>query len=189
MARDKVEIALFVADAAWNLCVLFPLFVIYWSGTWALIDLYVGKWLPDREVFGCCVCIFIGGFLMVESHFVFPLLKMMFATVSQRSVKHLVASRTCIYVCALGGLFYWRGVWDIAVLLMGDGIEAAVAVTLIALALLVLLKSSSSPIGSPFFLSIDLRQDFYEVPTRFRQNVSLVIELPLCERMYFEYSW
>lgn len=172
MSYTRVELGLFVIDALWNLCVLFPVLVLFWTGTWDLVDVYMDRLFPNQTLVSGGMSIVIGGIILISGYFVIPLLKEFVCPFSWRSLKHIVVSRICMYVCSVGNMFFWRGLWNTTLILVGIDPWILPAMAFIALVLVILLKSTVNCIGCPFGIHLDTSPDFYDTSPRFRQQVS-----------------
>ena len=187
---DRIEKIFFVVDFLWSLFVIFPLLVVFWGGTWGLMDVYFQNATNEfcsyalkldqnhqntndtgkLTACGASISIGVGVFLCLFFFYLLPVLGSMIR-VNNRSPVHVLVSRLCIYFFAFGGLFFWRGVWIITDMLIGWNMNILIGTTVAAEALLILSRSSANAIGTPFVLGLDTCSDFYETYPRFRQKV------------------
>lgn len=157
-------------DIAWSLCVIFPLTALYWSGTWKLLDLYV---VPDDYDLSAVVCVLIGTFIGLFSFAIFPWLKHHIRI--SCSIKHIIISRTCIYINAAGILMYWRGVWNLSLQYFFNSLASSVLVVMACIVFLVLFKCCGQAVGNPFCISLDTGPDIYDSATRFKSQVCRIV--------------
>ena len=104
----------YIADALWSCTVVCPLIIVYWSGTWRLLDLMCGTSDP---YLGAYYCLVIGAVANVTGYYGLPLLSKFAGSLD--GLQHILISRLFLYVYAFNVIVYWRGVWNFADLLAG----------------------------------------------------------------------
>ena len=185
---EKIEKMLAVVDFLWSLFIVFPVLVVFWGGTWGLMDIYF-QTATDKlcgyalqldqntntnsgilATCGASISIGVGVSLCLLLFYLLPVLGKMIP-VNNLSLKHVLVSRLCIYLMACGVIFFWRGFWLIADMFIKRNLKILAGITVSAEVLLILLRSSADGIGSPFVLEIDTCSDFYATYPRFRQKV------------------
>jgi len=98
-----------VADVIWSSAVVCPLIIVYWSGTWRLLDLGLASF---DSSFGAIYCMICGLLLTFSGYIILPLLARVAGPLN--SLHHVLVSRSFLYFYALGVIVYWRGVWNFA---------------------------------------------------------------------------
>jgi len=170
LSLSSEPVALYILDAVWSLNVIFPLLVVYWSGTWYLLDVYV---TPTDYQLSAMICLVAGAAIILG---VFHLMPFFSRHIPIRwSIRHVVVSRTIIYVSALGVLVYFRGVWNLVNPLLQENVAATVVVTALCQLILVLLRAAGNAAGSPLIMGLDTAEDFYKAPPRFRTPVCFFV--------------
>ena len=169
----RTEICLHVADVFWSIFLITPLTIFYWGGTWKLMDLFI---LPGQTVYSAVVSLAVGTVGCLAGYILMPYLDR-YRPVSTSnytapfSYKHILVSRTCIYILALAVLNYWRGLWTLLDHYIGtDPIPNAICVGASCFILL-LLRASGNTVSSPFFIELDTSPDVYKPFTRFNVQV------------------
>lgn len=167
----KVEFCLRVVDTLWSCFIVTPLVIFYWSGTWKLVDSYI---LPDKELdkpslLSSYVSLGIGTAIGITGYLILPLLSEHINP--QWTTKHVIVSRLFSYVYAFGTLNFWRGIWNLMDHFVGTGLTQSLICYAVAKLILIVLRSASSCLSSPFLVTKDHRDDFYRAYTRFRSEV------------------
>jgi Fuseless len=104
----------YVINVVWSCAVICPLIIVYWSGTWGLLDLCFASFDATSDVIYCST---FGSLVTISGYIVLPLLAHVAGSLN--SMRHLVVSRLFLYIYAFGMIAYWRGVWNCAELLAG----------------------------------------------------------------------
>ncbi len=172
MSMDaRVDVKLRVLDTLWSCFIITPLVVFYWSGTWKLADAYI---LPDNSsdvpLLSSYVSLGIGIAIGLCGFLILPLLSE--NLYPECTVKHVVISRIISYIYGFGILNFWRGVWNITDYFVGKDLKWSLISYAVTKLALILLRSVSSCLGSPFLIVKDHRDDFYKAYTLFRSDVS-----------------
>ena len=127
---EKIEKMFVVADFLWSLFIVFPEMVVFWGGTWGLMNVYFqnatnklcGYALGLDQNYqntnnsgilttcGTSISIEIGSLVCLIFFYLLPMLGREIP-VNNRSLKHVLVSRSCIYFMACGVIFFWRGFW------------------------------------------------------------------------------
>ena len=150
-------------DIAFNCLFLTPLAILWWSGTWRLLDSLI---TPDQSVKSRIISVVFGSIVSCLGY----LLK---AFLSHRHTHlprtiHLFLHYLLIYVHSLGGINFWRGVWDLRDIILKHYVESqsltnasAILVCIIFLALLIfrsVANCSSLPLSCVHDYGIEHRQ-------------------------------
>ena len=165
-----------ILDILYSLVICTPLSILFWSGTWKIMDLYI---YPNIITISSWISFAVGGFVATANYFLASLLGK-FVTV-ECALQHVILSRTLIYINALGHLNYWRGVWNLCDNLTGKGLLASLLSFILSHFILVLLRASGTCLFQPFSVTIDSRENFYETKPRFNTKVN-------CNLMYLIHS-
>jgi Fuseless len=105
----------YVIDVLWSSTVVCPLIIIYWSGTWRLLDLIFAS---SDELHSAVFCMIIGFIILFAGYEILPRLEEIAGVLN--GICHLVVSRSFLYIYAFGMIAYWRGVWNCAELWAGE---------------------------------------------------------------------
>ena len=172
MSNVKVDLCLRVADTLWSCFVVTPLVVLYWSGTWKLVDAYI---LPDDtggdpSLLSSYVSLGIGIAIGLSGYLILPILSEHINP--EWSVKHVLVSRIFSYIYGFGILNFWRGIWNITDHFAGKDLKWSLVCYAISKLILIVLRSVSSSVSSPFVITKDHRDDFYKAYTLCRSEVS-----------------
>ena len=96
-------------DVLWSCYVICPLIIVFWSGTWRILDLS----FFSLDAFSAAVWCWLLGFLItLAGYFVLPFLEATAGT--SDDYRHIVISKSFLYVYAFGMIAHWRGIWGIA---------------------------------------------------------------------------
>ena len=151
--------------------VIFPAVILYWSGTWKFLELYI---YPHHPYAAASLLLLVGFFILITGYFALPLLEdlVVLEDLQRDFTKHLLVSKVFNYITALGYIFLWRGVWMLTELSFGKSLHASLIVLAVSLGLLLPMKSISNAMTTPFILHLDSSSDFYKTAPRFRTQVS-----------------
>ena len=161
------DVFLAVADTVLCLFVFFPLAVLHWRGTWDLLDVYL---VPSNLLYSSWASIIIGG----SGCFFGYLLQHPLGRWAYRGsrVRYVLVSRIYLYVFSWTVLCYWRGLWNLMDLYMGEGLLNAVTWYILGVALSALFRTLRTNAGLPVQIQIDTDPDMIcEPDTRFKTTV------------------
>eukprot|EP00092_Neocalanus_flemingeri_P028997 GFUD01031480.1.p1 GENE.GFUD01031480.1~~GFUD01031480.1.p1 ORF type:complete len:372 (-),score=93.34 GFUD01031480.1:415-1530(-) len=170
-----------LADFLWSSVVVAPLVVLYWRGSWDLLDDLVypppeegSIKLEDaphpaiqRQLSGL-VCYMVG--LLVR--ICLDLSKYHIGEFLKTKSKYIRLSCSWIFnaVYALAGVSFWRGVWFLMKLDIGVGTVQLLVVLCGSLAVLIFTKVPKSLISSPLAISLDKHEVTFQNGTFFRKT-------------------
>jgi len=172
------EFLLSLADLLWTCVVVAPLVVLYWRGSWDLLDdlVYpftsdVGVTLPftaiKKQKSGL-VCYLVGLLIRVS----LDLSK--FHIGEFLGTKHKLIRFCCGWIFnaiyALAGVSFWRGVWFLMKLDIGVGTVQLLVVHCGSLLVLVFTNVPKSLISPPLSISLDNHQTTFQIGTFFRKT-------------------
>jgi len=161
---------LFVADALWSCFVVFPLLVLYWSGTWFLLDIYL---FPKNLMYSALASLIAGSMILFLIYYALPLLGQHISV--GWTLKHVIVSRCMIYVTALGVLLYFRGIWNLVDTLAIEKLEISIIIVVSNQLALILLRASVNAAGSPLIVQMDISDDFYLLSTRCKTTIDSLL--------------
>lgn len=157
-------------DAVFSATIAGPAVVGYWRGTWNLSSAYI---YPADARLSSLVSILIG----FSGLFVFNLGQHLFATVLNPDKHRLVfylGSRLYTAIFGICCVNAWRGTWlalDLYTELSFNSVFTTTCLSLLVLATMRTLRNISAP---PFAISLDTFDSYFDVPTLFRVNVSVL---------------
>jgi hypothetical protein len=150
--------------------IIFPIVIVYWSGSWKLLDVYV---FPDDEKVSSIVCTAAGSFLLLLAYFVLPLLKLVMLRYGQNTWMYVILSRLMIYLCGIIIIVLWHGWWGLQDLYFPDEFHYNIVLAVVPAAILIPLKSVSALVSTPFQCTSDLTTSIFDASPRFRTTVSI----------------
>jgi len=184
MLRTK-DWLLSLADFLWSCVVVAPLVVLYWRGSWDLLEDLV--YPPETEgsikledapnqphheaiqnQLSGLVCYMIGLLVRIT----LDLTKFHIGEFLRTKSKYIRLSCSWIYnaVYALAGVSFWRGVWFLMKLDIGVGTIQLFVVLCGSLAVLIFTKVPKSLISSPLAISLDKHEVTFQNGTFFRKT-------------------
>lgn len=158
----REQLGVYCLDCLFSLLLVTPLSVLWWFGTWTILDIYNVPWL---------VCFLVGLFgYYIVAFWVAPVLGS--RIVAECSVKHVIISRVLNYVIAWLFVLGWRGLWYWMDELVGatrgqiisesdEPIALQAGILCAALVVLLCVRGVSMVVGNPFLLLCDLNHQFY----------------------------
>ena len=155
-----------VVDYVFACAVLTPLSMLWWAGTWVLMDQLI---YPQDIRLSGWICLAIGTATSYVGFFILPPLRTRITP--GWNWRHLLFSRLFVYVYGTGQLAFWRGVWELFDAYFGYGVVNNAVAAAVAEIILISLRAASNNLGPPFFLLLDNREDFYQTYPRFRTQV------------------
>jgi len=171
-----------LADFLWSSVVIAPLVVLYWRGSWDLLDDLV--YPPEKEgsikledapphsaiqkQMSGLVCYLAGLFIRIT----LDLSKFHVGEFLRTKSKWIRLSCSWIFnaVYAMAGVSFWRGVWFLMRLDVGVGTLQLLVVLCGSLAVLVFTKVPKSLISSPLAISLDKHEVTFQNGTFFRKT-------------------
>lgn len=174
--RDR-ETLYSIADVLWSSVVVSPLVLLYWRGTWELLDDFTGlnegpkansvsiKW---HSGLGCHL---IGLFIKILIDLsIFHLNEKIH--LSKNKTVHRCFGWLLTAVSGLADVMFWRGVWFLMRLDLKPGANPTVVAVVLGISLLILAGSSveRTLVASPCTLSLDAAQPSLKSGTYFRKT-------------------
>ncbi|EFX65689.1 hypothetical protein DAPPUDRAFT_65344 [Daphnia pulex] len=158
-----VHPAAVLTDTVLSLCLVAPMVVGYWRGTWFLLDAYL---YPDDAAASCWISLLLGfGSLLLATWF-------------QRQLQDYVTRQTpCIYfllsrlytvVLCFGCVNHWRGVWGTLDVYTGIGWTTALMSIVIGITGLIWLRAFRNIMAPPLVIIVDDPEGYFTFPTMFR---------------------
>lgn len=166
------------SDSLIAICIVTPLVVAFWRGTWSLMD-------QNSNIFPAINCFFLGG----AFHLSFAILRdVLSKTViaKNRTIVPLTTSHVIrkfyTYVFALSCVMHWRGTWGVLEMFCEFSALYTTIVTSCAVVGLAAMKSLKNTSAPPISVSLDCEDTSFTFPTRFEVKVSFYIFL---NKIYF----
>lgn len=150
------------ADFFWSGCVLAPLVVTYWRGTWDLLDdlLYPEKnpttsdqgltWYQQLSgLTSYLLGLFIRLILDIAMYYIKEFV--------ENKSKWIRVSLTWIYLAlySIAGVAFWRGIWTLMTKDIGLSWGKLLLILLVALLLTLVMKAGKSLLSSPIVINLD----------------------------------
>jgi len=196
---ERREMLLSLADLLWSALIVAPLVVLFWRGTWDILDVvvYPSDDLPEtqssRQLSGM-VCYLIG------------LLTRIFLDLIKFHLKEFLDTKPLL-IQTLGGLVFrgayafsgvsfWRGIWNL--MIQDVGLKTFQLIIVLVGSLLVLLFSrvSRSLISAPLGILLDNHSNTFESSTFFKRTPDTkwwflldVVFTNLVARQLVVFSW
>ncbi|XP_038113783.1 uncharacterized protein LOC6041637 [Culex quinquefasciatus] len=155
-------------DNLYAACVIGPLVVGYWRGTWNLMGEYI---YPSDLPTSLMISLALGVFgHLVFNIFQGPLRSHLNA--DKHRLVYYIASRLYTEIYGTVCVNTWRGGWEIINLYTTHNVLYVVVITLFCAVLLALLRGLRNITASPFVVVIDSRREYFDVPTYFKLSGS-----------------
>lgn len=162
-----------VLDSLLSSLLIAPAVIAYWRGTWNLFDLFL---LPQSREWSSLASLAFG----VVGHMFFTITQGQM-TRSFHPEKHrilyYVASRSYSYVYGAVCVSMWRGVWLALDIYSTKNPLIVTGVTLAAVIALIGMRTLRNVSSTPFAVVLDLCQGYFEIPTLFKIDVSMLVYL------------
>ena len=111
----------------------------------------------------------IGASTSVITQFVQPTL--LYMATSNGGLTYTTLCRLHLYVCGLGSLCYWRGVWNLVDLYTGTGWESSLAVYAVWQMLSFVTRTARTNVGLPLSIQLDTDPELLQANTAFNVKV------------------
>jgi len=172
----KKEMTWNLLNFLWSCIVVAPLTVLFWRGTWDLLAIMVYPEFPAedapsksyRKDKSGLVCFIMGALIRIF----LDLIKFHFGEFVQskpRVMKKIGGlTFTCLY--AMAGVSFWRGIWLLMKLDVGEKTVQLCIVLFGGLAILSFSHISRTLIGSPLALCLDTHENIFKVSTFFMKT-------------------
>ena len=159
---------LYLTDFILSACIYAPLVVLYWNGTWGLVDNLI---YPDNPDLRGAVCFAAGVGILLTAWFSQDALQTYFPP-DTPGIIFLPVTRFYIYLVALGNVLHWRGVWKIWNHFSGtDAISGAVCLAICSV-LLLPLRGMKNCWGAPLVTICDTAEGMFNIDTRFGRKAN-----------------
>lgn len=155
-------------DNLFATCIVCPLVVCYWRGTWNLMGEYI---YPSDEPTSLMISLALGVF----GHLVFNIFQGTLRShlkADKHRLVYYVASRFYTEIYGTVCVNTWRGGWEIINMYTTHNVLYVVVITFFCAFLLALLRGLRNVTASPFVLVIDSRREYFDVPTYFKKSGS-----------------
>ncbi|CAD5119889.1 DgyrCDS8471 [Dimorphilus gyrociliatus] len=155
---DRVRIK--IVDCFLSSIVFFPMTVIYWRGSWDLLDIYV---LPRYSKIIRFGSMYIFGLFGIAAYFSQPLLERQL-----RNINGTLRGMLCrfyMYAYSWMNMSVWRGGWGVLSEAEGDNWKRSAIVLSVSYFLLVLMRTSRTSMWPPFTVNLDFRPDLLRPTT------------------------
>uniref|UniRef100_A0A1Q3FS56 Putative conserved plasma membrane protein n=1 Tax=Culex tarsalis TaxID=7177 RepID=A0A1Q3FS56_CULTA len=155
-------------DNLYASCVIAPLVVCYWRGTWNLMGEYI---YPSHHPTSLMISLAFGVF----GHLVFNIFQGTLRShlnADKHRLVFYVVSRIYTEIYGTVCVNTWRGGWELINLYTTHNVLYIVVITPACVVLLALVKGLRNITASPFFVVIDCRREYFTVPTYFKLSGS-----------------
>ena len=142
-----------------------PLTILYWRGTWALLDLYL---YPEHPKTSAWVSTGVGVAILVLVWFLEGFLEKKLKR--HTGVAHIIVSRLHTYIAGFGNVAHWRGVWNLWDEYTGKGLPSSAISMCIGIVGLCVARGFQNTYGPPIMVVRDVDPHFFRQTTRFRTN-------------------
>lgn len=152
-------------DISVSSAIIAPCVIAYWRGTWELMEIilfpqYTGISALISFALGCIGHIF---FTLCQNF-----LKSLFDP-DKRRLTYYLASRFYTAIFGIICVNMWRGAWNLCDFLTSKtSLWVIITLTIIALFLLVAMRTSRNLTAAPFIVAIDNRQLYFDISTFFK---------------------
>ncbi|XP_057377434.1 uncharacterized protein LOC130698863 [Daphnia carinata] len=158
-----VHPAAVLTDTMLSLCLVAPMVVCYWRGTWFLLDVYL---YPDDTAISCWISLVVGfGILLLATWFQRYLQDYV---TRQAAWLYFLLSRLYTVVLCLGCVNHWRGVWGTLDVYTGIGWTTASMSLVIGVTGLIWLHAFRNIMAPPLVIIVDDPEEYFTFPTMFR---------------------
>lgn len=164
------EIKIKIVDYFLSSFFFFPMTVIYWRGSWDILDLHVLPHRPNITRFGA---MYFFGLLGIFAYFSQPLLERQLHNVNGRLRGMLC--RFYMYAYSWMNMSVWRGGWGVLSEAEGDNWKRSAIVLSVSYFLLVLMRTSRTSMWPPFTVNLDFRPDLLRPTTLMHRMVRDVL--------------
>jgi len=168
----QTELLWSVADFLWSCLVVAPLVVIYWRGTWDLLEdleIPIPSLNPSlQKQLSGLICYILGMLIRI------------ILDITKFHIGEFLYERSTLWqvlgtwlfnaIFALAGVSFWRGVWFLMKIDVGLETPKLLFVLIGSLAVLVLNKAPKSLISSPLALSMDSYENIGTSSTFFKKT-------------------
>ncbi|OQV13120.1 hypothetical protein BV898_12660 [Hypsibius exemplaris] len=164
--RKTLDWLLKILDALLSICILAPLVVAYWRGTFILLEFYVipGKEYRVVSLLTSFIIGVVGGVLFIYLQDVFK----DYAHNTPSPIAEIMLKRVYAYVYGLVVVNHWRAVWDVLDDCTGFDFNSGVFVFLTGVLVLMALRCFRNSLSPPVVAAADLSDEFFTIKTRFR---------------------
>lgn len=184
-AFQKYEWVGLVADFLWSGIVVAPLVVLYWRGTWDLLEDFIYPNRPDGLIAEDVPQDQVSGLNRFTSGLICFLTSLIVRILLDFSKFHIgeylltrsppvrrFAGWLFNAITALAGVAFWRGVWFLFRLDLGVAPLTLVVVQVCCVLLLTLMRIPKSLMATPLGIDMDTHEVTFSCGTFFRQNPS-----------------
>jgi len=185
MMKSKSGLGLCVADFFWSGCVVAPLVVTYWRGTWDLLEDWVypapsndtlqlrgvdkaESWRAYYGQLTGITCYLLGLFIRIGLDLTKYHLKEMIEGRS-RWVRALV-SWLYVALFAIAGVAFWRGIWTLMTKDVGLGPAQLLVIMVLGLVLILSMKAGKSLLSTPLVIAVDRHEDIWAYSNYFKKT-------------------
>jgi len=185
--KDKHSLGLSVADFFWSGCVVAPLVVTYWRGTWDLLEDWVypspandtiqvrqlrqTEETEEGDEDKTKSLISLYGQLTGITCYLLGLFIRTGLDLSKYHLKELVEGRTrwvratvsWVYVAlyAIAGVSFWRGIWTLMTKDIGLGPAQLLVIMVMGLVLILSMRAGKSLLSTPLVIAVDRHENIW----------------------------
>lgn len=163
------------ADSVVGTFLLHPLAVIWWRGTWDLLDFYI---YPSDEIVSSRITLIIGAVLAVAGYMIQPYIN----NLDKCSYHFKFYATLFLYVISIINLCYWRGLWNLIDIYLSPMWKNSTVILILSSLIMCFFKTFRTAVGLPFSVTVDDSR-VLECTTAFR------IDYNQRPYMYFLDAW
>ncbi|XP_055919154.1 uncharacterized protein LOC129951158 [Eupeodes corollae] len=166
-SNDKYLLLLKFIDISVSSVIVGPCVIAYWRGTWELMELIL---FPQNAGISALISFGLGVF----GHIFFTLCQNSFKKSfdpDKRRLTYYLGSRGYTAIFGIICVNMWRGAWNLCDLFTSrTSLGVIVILTLIAICLLIVTKTSRNLTAAPFVVATDQRQNYFDISTFFNTH-------------------
>jgi len=199
---QRRELLLSLADLLWSALVVAPLVVLFWRGTWDVLDLVIyppntggdaAENLSRRQLSGL-----VSYLLGLFSRIFLDLIKFHLKEFLNRRPTLMQTLGGLVYrgIYAFSGVAFWRGIWDLMIEDVGLQTFWLICILVASVLVLSFSRTTRTLVGSPLGLLIDTHDNTFESYTFFRRTPATklwflldVVFTNLVARQLVVFSW
>lgn len=156
-----------VLDTLFSALVIAPAIVGYWRSTWRITSFY---FYPNNPVKSDTCSLIIG----IAGHLIFGISQNFFTknfNPERRRLTYYIVSRIYTAIYAFACVNSWRGAWELLDKYTDGDVNTVLATTLVSVVSLGAMRALRNVSATPFGISIDCVEGYFEVPTMFKTTV------------------
>lgn len=163
-----------IIDNVICLCLIFPLSVLHWRGTWQLQDEY---FVPENSISSGWISLTVGANICILELLLQPMLKEHLDGANR--YVYVVISRLHLYIHGWAVMCYWRGLWNLLDLYLTAYWVNSVVIYGVCQVTMVVFRTVRTPVGVPLAVQLDTDPDLLEPDIVFKTSHDRLIPFVL----------